>query len=1199
MLKEKSYSELIFSPIIQAQDKNSAKLAIESVFSQDYAFLRPYYAPDWSAFNLLKQNHLLDRQWIKDEIEVFLNQMDRGVIIIEGPEGTGKTTFLKQLAYEWCSIHHFIALPPGSKGIQLARYNLGAQIIRELDLVDWITPNRFQEIVHSPNFLNELLTEGSRRIKNSTSGLRIAIILDGLDDLGVVYDPKSLGIPDELPEKVFIIISQSPDLNTFKSQKTPKIIRLGQDSPGHTSDLHAYCQMSLEDTSDVLRNQVDLEPLVPVLLNKSQGNWLLLTQLLQQLKDNKNSEISIDEIKDHYPDDLFSAYLRKFLSIKDNDHAEWYRHILPILGVLTAYLEPISKDQLIQNAGLPMDVRLLSHLLDTLLYPILNIDLQERIQFNHPSLQKFFSGELINKDLSLQEEVFSQELIENSKQYHLRFSQEILSSWGEIADGLPGLRALKQLTPKDEYGLNFLPGHLEGSGSIDDLQKLLLLEWETQKNKKSPSNFLFRDRKKGGENSGKEGISKLTNGWYDVKFSYGKLDSYLDDIQRAWKNSLGVDEHILYALITSSIITMQSIIGKTAAINDQEEQDQLISRLAACLADLGDPSAALATVELISNVRWKNQAYAEVVPHLPSQSIPSILRYCQHVDGIWEKDQIITNCALRLTELSKPVQALEIARQLSSDSLRNKLFAQLVKILIESNQGEMALEAIHAITNEAIKTDLLVEFSKNMDREALQISLSLIRAFHDQNKKATAIAGLAPYLPIALQRDCFQWLDQLNEESRSKALVGLIPDLRETLLKDALSAAREIKDETLRAPVLVELSIRTAATGEPAKALKLIQAILGEDFKASAIQGLAPNLTDEQRFEALGIVQTFKDLNSQNRAYEGLIPFLHDPILTEILEEAYLLKSESSQSTLFKAVAKRYLDLGETTRSIEIVRKCTSQEQRARLLFDLASLWPEEFRSEILTITLALEKPELLTNALAGLLPFLGQTALLDALYAVIQLPAQGWLGANPHAEILIQIGSILAQRGDRDRSLSILRDLTDDDEISKGLTSIFPHLPVESQAAALSIVQRIQDPLKRVSTLIALMPILSISQIENTLEYLDNFQDEKLRLQVLISISPRIPPEKFQSFMERACKFQEKSLRAQAFAALVSKWLLLPVSQSFSFWKRLIHLLSRRSRPDLLLDLRSLAPVISDLGGISAINNILKSVKDVNRWWN
>lgn len=39
MLKEMSSSELIFSPIFQAKDKYSAKLAIESVFSQDYAFL--------------------------------------------------------------------------------------------------------------------------------------------------------------------------------------------------------------------------------------------------------------------------------------------------------------------------------------------------------------------------------------------------------------------------------------------------------------------------------------------------------------------------------------------------------------------------------------------------------------------------------------------------------------------------------------------------------------------------------------------------------------------------------------------------------------------------------------------------------------------------------------------------------------------------------------------------------------------------------------------------------------------------------------------------------------------------------------------------------------------------------------------------------------------------------------------------------
>jgi hypothetical protein len=1198
MLKEKSSSELIFSPIIQAPDRNSANLAIESIFSKEYTFLRPYYLPAWPAFNRIKQNKIQDRQWLKDEVNFFLSEMDRGLIVLEGQEGTGKTTFLTQLAYELCSIHHFITLPQVSKGLQLARINIAAQIIREWDLLDWIPPDHSPEVVFTQGFLNDLFLEASRRNENSSLNRKMIIILDGLDELGVTYDLKSLDILKELPKNVYFIISHSPDQEPFILPKTAQIIYLGQESSKQTSDLLAYCQKRLEDPSyNFFLDQVEIDQMVQVLVGKSNGNWLLLDFLLQQIKDH-SSKISIEEIQSRFPDNLFAAYLSTFLNLKDKDHAEWYRYILPVLGVLSAYPEPISRNQLTLTAGLPADLLPSNQLLDQVLDHFLNIDLQGRYQFNHPSLRTFLSGGLTKKDLSLQEEAFAQEISENCKQYHLRFAQKILSAWGKIDEGLPGLRKINQLTPQDQYGLNYLPCHLEGSGAIDDLQKLLLIEWPPQKDKRPQAGLKLRTPKKN-DAAIKEAASKLSNGWYEIKFSFGEVDSYLDDIQRAWKNSPGIEEHILYALITSSVISSQSINGELTVINDQEEQEQFVARLAASLAELDDSNAALSAVELLSTSRWKNQAYAEITPYLPSQSIPIVIRYCQQLEDNWGKDQIFSNCALRLTELSKPVQAFEIANQLSSDSLRNQLFAQMAKNLIEANQVEMALEAIHHITNESLKTDLLVEFSKTMDRDALQISLSLIRGFHDQSKKSMAISGLAPYLPNALQRDCIQWLDQLNEENRSKVLAGLIPHMRETLLKDALSAARDIKDETLRAPVLVELSIRTAATGEPGKALKLMQAILGENFKASAVQGITPFLTDEQRYETLGVIQAFKDLNSKNRAYDGLIPFLYDPILTDIMEKAQVLKPEGSQSTIYKAVAKRYLELGEAARSIEIIKKCTTQEVRAKLLMDLAPLWPEALRSEILTLTLALDDPELLASALAGFLPFLGHTALLDALYIVIQLPAQGWLGVNHRAELLNQMCSLLVQRGDVERSFAILREFTDDESISKGLVITFPHIPDESQATTLAFIQRIQDPLKRSQTLVTLMPMLSASLIDNVLGYLENLDDEKLRLSVLIRLAPKISPDKFPGYIKSACQLQGKSFRAQAFAALIPNWLLLPVSQSLGLWKELILVLSRRSRPDLLLDLKSLAPVISDLGGISAINTTIKSIRDVAKWWN
>ena len=1197
--QEKSSFELIFAPIIQATDRNSAKLAVERVFDQDYSFLRPYYSPAWSEVNRLYREDLVNRQWLKNEINAFVNENDRGFIFIEGEEGTGKTIFLAQLAHDWSSIHHFFSLPQGSKGFQLARHNLGAQIIREWGLEDWITPNRFQEMASSKNFLNELITEASIKNKNSSINKKITIIVDGLEDIGVVFDQNLLGIPNELPENVYFVLSQTPNMRSFNTQTISKKFFLGQGNSNHFQDLVSYCQKYLEDPSfEHLQKHLDMEQLLPVLVEKSQGNWLLLKLNLQRLKNANNPEITIDEIKGHFPESVFTAYLQTFLSIKDEDHAEWYHYILPVLGVLSAYPEPISQNQIILNARLPADSFISKHLFEKLLDPFLFIDLEERCQLNHATLKTFLSGRVnSNIEQSPLEEAFTQELKENNKLYHLRFSDEILALWGKIDDGLPGLRNLKQPTSQDHYGLGYLPSHLEGAGSIDDLKKLIKIDWQSEKNEKPQTSLIIRSKKREAI-ALKVRTAKSSNGWYVIKSTYEEKDSFLDDVQRAWRNSFGIEEHIYYALVTSSVISSQIVDHQPTSINDQDEQDQFVSKLAVSLAYLGDPNSALATIELISNSKWKSQTFAEMVPHLPSLSIPSVLRSCQLIVDAREKDLIIENCALRLTELSKPTQALEIASQLSSASLQNHLLAQLAKNLFETNQIDMALEAIHHITNEKDQTDLLIELASGMDRDALQTSLLLIRGFHDQSKKATAVCGLAPYLPNPLQRDCLQWLDQLNEFNRSKVLASLIPHMRETLLKDVLSAARDINDETLRAPVLVELTIRTAATGDPTKALQLMQAIWSENYKAAAMGGCAQYLTEEQRYELYGIIQTFKNTNSQGRAFENLIPFLYEPLLTDILEKAYLIEQEDFQFTILKAISKRYLALGETTRSTDIVRKCTSLQLQARLLVALAPFWPETLRSEILTLTLTLENPELLADALIGLLPYLGHTALLDTLYFILQLPEQSWVGDNQRTQLLILMSSQLAQCGDIDKSFTILREFSDDENISKGLLSIFPHLPEEYQAAGLAIVQSIQDPAKKIQLLASLLPMLFESQVETVWVYIDNVDNERTRFLLLTGLSHCITPQHFPEYVERVCKLQEKTLRAQGFSELIPIWLQLPVSQSLVLWKDQIQALSRRLRPDLFLDLKYLAPVISDLGGISAINTTIKLVEDVTQWW-
>ena len=1199
MTDEKGSSELILSSIIQAPDHHTAEAAIAQVFSLEYAYLRPFYLPAWTIFNRSHQSNIISRDWLMGEIESFLNETDRGLFLLKGPGGTGKTTFLAQLASRYGAIHHFTELAPGPKSIQSARCNLGAQIIRAFDMADFMPIHRFQEAVLNQDFLSELLIEGTQRYTQSNPDQKIMIILDGLEEAGISLNRNPFGIPEKLPRHVYLLTTQDPNLHIFNYQGLTKIVDLEKESSSVLSDLRAYFHKYFEDGSlKNIYNQLGSDPLCDILLGKSLGNWISLNHLLRQLNDPDLAKLSPDELLSQLPSGLSKTYLQTFLRIKDSDHAEWYRFILPIIGVFAVYHDPLLPPQIASYAGLPADYRLIKSYVDHSLQPFLTNDFQGRYYFPQHTLKDFLSGKMKNGSLSLYEETFLEELVENTRLSHLCVAQEILSLWGGLEAGLPGIKSQKANTARDEYGFDYLVSHLEGSGLTDDLRKLLRLEWQFEGRDQPNPRRIRISPKKMFLKSQPEKLITFANGWYTAKRSHNRLLGYLDDIHRAWNISNDVGEQARYALITSSVSMVASQPNKTFTIGDLDEQDQLIARLAGCLSEAGDPGKAMNTVEMIKNPRRKSQALTEVAKFLPSQSMPIILRLIHDLEDNEDKTEILIICALHYNELSKPVQALEICRAISEDTLRNELFVKLATKLIEKDQVELALEAVHNIKDESIQVQLITDYARNLDREELQSAMALMRNLHKDDMKVKAIESLAPYLPNPLHRDCFQCIRLMKEEYRSNALVRLIPHIREPLLKDALSAVLDIKDENIRAPVLVELVIRTAATGSPDKALKHVPAILGEKYQALAIAGISSYLTEEQCLEALEMGKKFTDEANLARTYEGLIPYLQQSVLKDILEKAFLFKNSTSQGVVLKSIAKRYGELGEQNNSVEIICQCPSQEQRSQILVEMAPLWHEDTRSEALKLTLELNDYEYQALALAGLLPYLSKAELIKALTATINLPNQRWLYINRRTENLCKIIPLLAECGEIDLSISTMQVLQDDESLAQALISLVPKLSGEGRANALANIRRIQSPGKRVDTLIDLAPMLPASQLDEILNDLTNFLDEKTRVNAIVRLAPSIPDEYFQPFLEIILKVQDRNIRVQAWSALVQRWLLLPVPQSMSLWKKTIQDLSYQPRSDLLLDLKSLVPVINDLGGINEINEVLEAIKDVARWW-
>ena len=242
-------SEKKLTSIFRALNYPSINSSLDQYFSQEYTYLRPFYSTPWSIIKSIQEYEYFEREWLENELDKFLNEVDRGIFILEGEGGTGKTSFLAEWVYQKGAIHHFFEVDPGSDFIRTARGSLGAQIIRVFSMMDWIPSSQFQEAIRQPNFLYDILVEAAQRKKQSNQSLKIIIVIDGFDEVGLINGVNELGIADQLPENVYIIISQLPNPKKLKTNLPVRTVCLGADSPFHLSEMKLFCIHELSGPS--------------------------------------------------------------------------------------------------------------------------------------------------------------------------------------------------------------------------------------------------------------------------------------------------------------------------------------------------------------------------------------------------------------------------------------------------------------------------------------------------------------------------------------------------------------------------------------------------------------------------------------------------------------------------------------------------------------------------------------------------------------------------------------------------------------------------------------------------------------------------------------------------------------------------------------------------------------------------------------
>ena len=192
-------------------------------------------------------------------------------------------------------------------------------------------------------------------------------------------------------------------------------------------------------------------------------------------------------------------------------------------------------------------------------------------------------------------------------------------------------------------------------------------------------------------------------------------------------------------------------------------------------------------------------------------------------------------------------------------------------------------------------------------------------------------------------------------------------------------------------------------------------------------------------------------------------------------------------------------------------------------------------------------------------------------------------------------------------QALDAAREIGDATARARALATLAPHLPEDLREQtlreALDAARGIGDADDRARALAALAPHLPEDLREQTLrEALDaarGIGDAKTRAEALAALAPRLAELGYpQKGLDVAREIERAYIRANALAGLAPRLAELPRPDLYRLWNEILPLLARRTRPDLLADLRALVPVIHALGGEEAIAETARAIQDVARWW-
>jgi hypothetical protein len=296
------------------------------------------------------------RKFLLDEVQRYLYggapEFTSGYVIIEGEPGIGKTAFVSRLVKLNGWVRHYVG-----ESIITAKQFLES-VCAQLKLHYHLETNG---PLYDPTNPSGLLIDLLDRALAQPANRPVVILLDALDEASDADLPPKVSrlyLPRDLPNGAYIVATtrpQRPDLQRLWVRDR-KSIPLKKDDPRNRDDVHTYIRAFADKhkapmAARIAEWGVDRERFSATVLDKSEGNFMYVVSLLQDILDGRVTGESIDHIQ-YLPQGLegyYSYHWDRMISLAGDD---FKRHYLPVAGFVASVRSPVSIENLIQFTGL-------------------------------------------------------------------------------------------------------------------------------------------------------------------------------------------------------------------------------------------------------------------------------------------------------------------------------------------------------------------------------------------------------------------------------------------------------------------------------------------------------------------------------------------------------------------------------------------------------------------------------------------------------------------------------------------------------------------------------------------------------------------------------------------------------------------------------------------------------------------------------